>query len=105
MRYLGKKELVLLFWEESLSPQRQKQAGMIRFSLFITTPCPASPKQPCRSGHLDLSKGWMRRLSRTSWKWQILLYLQNSSNSQEKFESLLSWACITKQSLKYMTTT
>lgn len=85
--------------------KRQKQADMVRFSLFITIPCPASLKQPCRSSHLDLSKGWMWRLSGTGWKWQIILYSQNSSNSREKFGSLLSWPCITKHILRHMTTT
>lgn len=69
--------------------KRQKQAGMVRFSLFILTVCPAPLKQPCRSGHLAASV--------PGWKWQILLYLQKSSNGQEQFESVLTWAYLNKQ--------
>jgi len=77
--------------------KRWKQAGMVRFSLFILTPCLTSMRQPCRSDPLSHSKERERRLSRTGWNWQILLYLQNSSNGQDKSESLLPWAYTTKE--------
>lgn len=90
-----------------LPSKRHKQAGIVRFSLFIIIPCLAS-LEPCRNTHVAHSKGWVRSLSGTRWKWQILLHLQKSSCGQHKFESVLTLAYIIKQILhcdKCMTNT
>lgn len=77
--------------------RRQKQAGMVTCSLSIIALCHTSKKQPCRTGHLSHSKGWVRSLRRTGAKWQILLHLQSGCNGQDNFESLLTQAHITRQ--------
>lgn len=93
----GKKGL-FFFSEDFVSPLKEAEAaGMVTCSLSIIAPCHTSKKQPCRTGHLSHSKGWVRSLRRTGVKWQILLHLQSSCNGQDNFESLLTQAHITRQ--------